>query len=486
MAPGLRQRHHEDPVFRMPQVISLRPDVVFSAWRPRYSPEHGTVRCAVCGHHWFPLAGADLDAIRADMLGRGCGWCVSHLSASQLEAFALCPRKWGLARLDKIEEPESTALKDGSAYHAVAERYLATGKIDHSAKYGEWLSAAVKHLPTPPIAVDRIEQWFCFEVPSMRATTDLAAGIIGFRGRVDLWLPSLILDHKTCSDFKWAKTSSDLATGFQSVLYAHAHLRDKAPGDSISLRWVYVRKRGAAASVAVDATLTREQAADVFRRVHLPLAKAITLAREAHKDGTITTGNDLTPNPRACSAFGGCYYAATGDCKLTSNERVKALMSRGNDTMANADELLNDIEDLLNAAPKGRIAKPKAATINRPKPAAAEPEPAASIAEAVTTVAEAAADDDDDAELERLIAAKKAAKAAKARAAEEALAAAKARAAEEAAAAAKAAQAAEPEPATVEPFDAIDSSCWIAVVAQSGDVALADSTVAALRLRRGV
>jgi hypothetical protein len=414
------------------------------------------------------------------MLSRGCGWCVSHLSASQLETFALCPRKWGLARLDKIREPESTALKDGSAYHAVAERYLATGKIDHSGKYGEWLSAAVKHLPTPPINPDHIEQWFCFEVPTMRATTDPAAGMIGFRGRVDLWLSWLILDHKTCSDFKWAKTSADLATGVQSVLYAHAHLRDKAPGDSISLRWVYVRKRGAAASVAVDATLTREQAADVFRRVHLPLAKAITLARNAHADGTITTGNDLPPNPRACSAFGGCYYAATGDCKLTSNERMKALMSRGNDTnMANADDLLNDIDKLLNDTPKGRIAKPKAATtINRPEPAA-EPEPAASIAETVTTAAD---DDDEEAALERKLAAKKAEKAAKALVAAQAAQAAKAAEL----AAAKAAEESAADPATVEPFDAIDSSCWIAVVAQSGDVALADSTVAALRLRRGV
>lgn len=464
----------------MPQVASLRPDVVFSSWRPRYSPEHGTVRCAVCGHHWFPLANVDLGAIRADMLERGCGWCVSHLSASQLETFALCPRKWGLARLDKIREPESTALKDGSAYHKVAERYLATGKIDHSAKYGEWLSAAVKHLPTPPINPDRIEQWFCFEVPT-------PGGFVGFRGRVDIWLSWLILDHKTCSEFKWAKTPADLATGVQSVLYAHAHLRDKAPGDSISLRWVYVRKRGAAASVAVDATLTREQAGEVFRRVHLPLAKAITLARNAHATGAITTGNDLPPNPRACSAFGGCYYAATGDCKLTSNERMKALMSRGNTDMANADDLLKDIEKLLNDAPKGR-AKPKAAaagaaTINRPKPSA-EPGPAATIAEAVTAavtaVAEAAADEDDEeAALLAKLAAKKAEKAAKAKAAEEALAAAKvaaeAKAAEESA-----------EPPTVEPFDAIDSQCWIAVVAQSGDVALADSTVAALRLRRGV
>ena len=422
------------------------------------------MRCGVCGHHWFPLTGCDVAAARADMHERGCGWCVGHLSASQLETFQLCPRKWGLARIDGIREPESTAQRDGSAYHKVAEAYLATGRIDHSGKYGEWLSAAVPHLPTPPVPDGTIEQWFCFE-PEQG---------IGFRGRVDLWLPAMILDHKTCADFKWAKTPDELATGIQSVLYAHAHLRNRPPGDSVLLRWVYARKRGASASIKVEATITKEQAAEVFRRVHLPLARAIEVARTAE------SGNDLPPNPRACSAYGGCFYAAAGHCKLTPSERTKALMTTGtNSTMANPDDLMKEIEAAL-AAPKGRVPKPKATTVNRPKPTE-EPAPVAAPAPAPEPDA-----DDEEAALLAQLAAKRAAKAAAAKAAEEALARAQAEAEAKAAAEAEIAAGTAAEPATVEPFDAIDCQAWIAVVAQSGDVELADSTVRALRFRRGV
>lgn len=237
-----------------------------------------------------------------------------EFSASQLETFALCPRKWAWAKIDGLPTRDSAATELGGAVHKQLERWLRDGTpLDLTTGAGEIAMSGLHLLPQPKTPGMQIEEWFHLDMMGYR-----------FRGMKDvqiLGLPvPLVMDHKTCGDFKWAKTADDLVTNIQAALYA-ADAMHQTGADACDLQWTYMRTRGARRAEAVRVRVTREQIIPTLNRIAGYAAEMTALLNSG------LTAIQIPCNPGACEAFGGCEFKHL--CNLSPEERLKAVMSQG-------------------------------------------------------------------------------------------------------------------------------------------------------------
>jgi CRISPR/Cas system-associated exonuclease Cas4 (RecB family) len=71
-------------------------------------------------------------------------------SASQIDAYSQCPRKWAWRRLDGIKTEPKPSLALGIAVHEQLEHYLAEGKeLDLTTDAGRIALAGLHYLPKP-------------------------------------------------------------------------------------------------------------------------------------------------------------------------------------------------------------------------------------------------------------------------------------------------------------------------------------------------
>src|SRR5690349_21607931 len=127
------------------------------------------------------------------------------LSVSQIETARTCMRKWAFQKIDKLVDPPKPATILGSAVHDQLEKYLRDGApINPRINAGRIAMIGCQFLPPPKAPGMEVEKYFTIEI-----------GPALFRGYIDLLLPLrdnalLISDHKTTSNFKWAKSAEDL------------------------------------------------------------------------------------------------------------------------------------------------------------------------------------------------------------------------------------------------------------------------------------
>lgn len=263
------------------------------------------------------------------------------LSASQIETFELCPRKWAWRYLEGYELPSNAAAQFGTEVHEQLENYYKLGKpIDTSRKSGELALAMLPY--GPPIGMPglEVEEWF---------HVDAWGHVI--RGKRDLAFPGVVLDWKTTSSFAWAKSACpgnfgmpsvfgldgephcyackgsldragrcehSLAENIQGGLYAAASML--ASGlPYADLRWVYGQKSPMKAK-PVDVRLTEAMIAPTLERVG-------KLADEIQYFSALRPrALELPYNVHACEAFGGCAYQEL--CNLTPQERMRGVVAQ--------------------------------------------------------------------------------------------------------------------------------------------------------------
>jgi hypothetical protein len=224
------------------------------------------------------------------------------VSASQIDLFfSKCPRKWGFAYIEGDREPDTDSTLLGTTVHKILQAYVERGlKIDGTTKEGAIAQAGLPWMPQP--FTGKCEEHF-----------QIDRGSVILHGYID-WNGGAVLDYKTTSDFKWAKTPETLATDTQALLYGAA----KIEGDSIPLRWLYLRTKGKPASRAVDTSLSR---------THLETA-LVGLTEKAETLATLKAMRIdpllLPANPQACFAYQRlCHYAHK--CNLTPLERIQQM-----------------------------------------------------------------------------------------------------------------------------------------------------------------
>lgn len=234
-------------------------------------------------------------------------------SATQVDTYLLCPRKWAWQKIDGLTAPPSPSLALGSAVHAELEGWLRDGKpLNLLSEAGQIAMAGLHHLPAPGTPGLLVEQPYQLELWGYR-----------FRGAKDWQVinrrPPLVGDHKTCKDFRWAKTPEILKTDVQACLYA-ADAMIRADATECDLQWTYFKTSGSRDSKPVHLRVTIDDITSTLERI-VGAASEMTLIRRSG-----VRAAEVPINADACEAFGGCPFQS--NCNLSPEERFRAMMNQ--------------------------------------------------------------------------------------------------------------------------------------------------------------
>lgn len=241
------------------------------------------------------------------------------ISPSQVKTAKLCMRKWGFEKLDGDVQPSGPAAEFGGHVHLRMETYFSTGVHPYDGS------------PASEVAQTGLPHWprygeVKFDIELHINTTFRGIDFHGYQD-IGFFDPEsglyVVGDHKTTSDFKWALTSNDLDRNPQALIYAHAAMQRHAV-DSVELRWVYMRTRGAKQSRVSRLVVDRGIVERGLDEMVVPVARLIKKAREEQQESGITA-MDLPFNPGACNHYGGCPYKHR--CNLSPMDQLKGMFN---------------------------------------------------------------------------------------------------------------------------------------------------------------
>jgi hypothetical protein len=275
-----------------------------------------------------------------------------YVNVSQIEAFRKCERKWAFQYLNEQDGTGNSFAQFGIAVHETLEDWFTWGdhpcSADVDASIGQVAESGLHHRPAPGTVDMCVEGQFTLRV-------DTPDGPVFFKGTRDLtfvdpttpfakmskadqisalFVPigsrpdsKVVLgDHKTTTDFRWAKTEDELREDIQAMVYALATMEQYAV-DEIECRWVYYRTRGARKSERRTIVVTRDHALRVVLEKAVPVVHQILGVRERQKL-TVLQPRDLTPNVHHCSDYGGCSFREP--CNISALDRIKGKMAHVN------------------------------------------------------------------------------------------------------------------------------------------------------------
>lgn len=292
---------------------------------------------------------------------------VPHVSASQVSAFTQCERAWYFDKVLGVPRPQTGAQGKGVAVHsyleAVVKNQTPTGAGDIPQ-----IVAPVWDILTPgdlAAAVAEVD----FRIPTYEGGPDW----VGF---IDLHFPYSnplrIVDYKTTSDLRYAKTAEDLAQDVQMISYGKWAL-DKFPEvETVRLQHIYIATKGKPKAKLISVDVDRPQVLSIWER-DVAKVRRMDALRVAlpNPDDVAPTGVDTGQ----CSAYGGCPFRDR--CGLVPNTLSSAFRktltgeTAKMDTTAPATGLLAKIQ-ALRARTTGAT---EAAPAPAPTPVAAEAVP---------------------------------------------------------------------------------------------------------------
>jgi len=248
-----------------------------------------------------------------------------YVSASQIDTFRQCPRKWAWQYIEHVPREEARAFALGSRVHEILEEYYISGKAPDTKEIWSWKkerklfypgAVALTMIKIPFDPRSEVELGFEEEVDG-----------VTYVGKIDLnWVTAgvlEILDHKTSSDpVKWGKTEEALEHDTQKIVYSAIGLIKIHPelmGVNFCLNYGCVDAKPQKSKLVCAAYATREEAIDLFYTEIHPIAKKMTELKLEKKNPM-----ELPYNTHACETFGGCQHKAR--CNLTAGERVKGII----------------------------------------------------------------------------------------------------------------------------------------------------------------
>lgn len=285
-----------------------------------------------------------------------------QLSASQINTYRDCPRKWAFQYIEKIKPPPHPSAEIGIEAHKHLEDYETQGI------YPEGLTPAVKMAQA---AIEYREQNPFTSGPTIaeaKFAFETDAGV--FRGLMDLQYRDshtglhTIHDYKTTGNLKYAQTPESLTTDIQATIYAKAACTTHQT-DEVLCRWMYItRTKNPQIHI-----VTRKRLLPDIDKTLVPIVKTGRKMQALMVERPRAL--DVAGDPDACGKYGGCPFLATCYPPTERTERKEREMS---DAASRILEL---------AKQKSRAAKARAA---------AEAEEAAAAAQIAEAEAEAEAE----------------------------------------------------------------------------------------------
>lgn len=222
-------------------------------------------------------------------------------SASQIDTYETCPRKWAFDKIDGMPRLDTPATLAGKAIHDELEQWL----THRDTPANPTALALVGHLPPPQsVEVKHVE----IEIRPLVEGTP-------FLGYIDLWFPrtGTIYDHKTCGSFRYAIKAEEMHDNIQAALYAHWAFEQGLT--EVRCQWNYGTRSDAPKTRAVRRTM---RPADIAER----MAKTAQSAREcrAYVETPGIVAMDVPAKSSGCAKYGGCPYQRT--CNLSMKEML--------------------------------------------------------------------------------------------------------------------------------------------------------------------
>jgi len=218
---------------------------------------------------------------------------MTHVSASQIQLFRDCPRKWYTTYVLGHFQPSTPSQELGKQIHTVAENYLQHAIEPPPSKAGEIFKLGLPHLPPPKTGV--VEGGF-EEV--------IGASPVPIKGFIDFLYESedgtpIILDHKTTSSKRWMKAPHELALNIQMMTYARWYLTHNPDTERVILQHLYYGTRSSFSQL-VEVSVGSDAVRSVWSDIEATIARMVL----AHGKEEC----DAVQRISSCSAYGGCPF----------------------------------------------------------------------------------------------------------------------------------------------------------------------------------
>ena len=239
-------------------------------------------------------------------------------SASQIATYRDCRRSWWFQSIMGLPTPQRASAALGEAVHTQLEKYLEDGTLpDESTQAGRIAKTAIPHAPEPGKVWVEVSMSDRKKRPTdVEANAPIPGGmpelhLAGLRanGFIDVLDLSadrpVVIDWKTTSDMKYAKTADDLLHDPQMVLYGSYALEVcgsmGVPVDEVDAGHVVMLTKGAPQARKTMVRMNRAHLAKERERLAETVEEMKTYSR-------CTSPDDVPGEASSCNKYGGCHF----------------------------------------------------------------------------------------------------------------------------------------------------------------------------------
>lgn len=216
-------------------------------------------------------------------------------SASQVDTFRSCKRKWYYTKVVDRDLPQTSSepAEKGGRMHAWLANFFEPQKhekpLDISEDETNRCRKALHVLP-------------CITAGAQaEADVELYIGENKGIGFIDLLMPSHIIDYKTTKNFRYAKEEETLRRDAQVLSYGKWLLEQYPECQGVRFTWLYIATTGAMDEKPVDFTMTRKEIEDGFQVHVVPHVIEMDVLQSADVAA-------VEQNENACDDYGGCPF----------------------------------------------------------------------------------------------------------------------------------------------------------------------------------
>lgn len=294
-------------------------------------------------------------------------------SASQVDTYQSCNRKWWFNKILGIEIPQHPSAAIGSEVHAQLEAYLEEKSPADS--LGPIARTALPFAPKPGSVY--VEE-------SIETLGLTAAGLpaLGYIDVLDLKSdPPQVLDWKTTSNFRYAKSEDELLRNVQMSVYAKATLAmferlDLPTPSSVRVTHVAMLTKAPHEARRTSAVMTLPTIHENWKHVERTVA-------EMKATALLDTPDKVTPTESACHAYGGCAFRDRCAALKATRSIFAGLGSAETKTTQETDTMSSTAPTSAKAALLARLGvktKTTAPVVEEAPVAPAAPAPVAQVA----------------------------------------------------------------------------------------------------------
>lgn len=237
------------------------------------------------------------------------------ISASSVETWLDCKRKWAYGYYWRVARVTSPAAEVGNKVHDVLETYLDLGEKPEDPNNRYWRIAEPGLQFLPEVRTDAPNPGLCGVVGNWKVEewVKCKCGPLNFVGKVDLYnLEDFdniqVDDHKTTGDssWRWAKTPRQLAKLIQPHAYAWSlvQVHGLTPPEFVDFRHIYYATKGEPKAMEVRApNVPWEDIENTWRELEN------IAGQMANTSVNIVKPEDVEVTTTSCKKFGGCPYA---------------------------------------------------------------------------------------------------------------------------------------------------------------------------------